>query len=87
MLNQPRLFGGASLLTEIDMKILENIQIAKNDNGTFTVFSESHDEVVDCKNYDEAFQVFQEFFGGIMDVHNDFLVEKAALHLTEKNYV
>lgn len=53
------------------MKIIETIQIGDNGDGTYSVWSKSHDEVVDCKNYAEALQIFQEFFGGIMDQYHD----------------
>ena len=57
------------------MKIIETIQIGDNGDGTYKVWSKSHDEVVDCNSYAEALKIFQEFFGGIMDQYNDAVVE------------
>lgn len=57
------------------MKIIETIQIGDNGDGTYKVWSKSHDEVVDCNSYAEALKIFQEFVGGIMDQYNDAVVE------------
>jgi hypothetical protein len=57
------------------MKIIETVQIGDNGDGTYKVWSKSHDEVVDCNSYAEALKIFQEFFGGIMDQYNDAVVE------------
>jgi hypothetical protein len=63
---------------ENDMKIIETVQIGDNGDGTYKVWSKSHDEVADCKSYQEALFVFQQFFGGIMDEYNDAVVESEA---------
>lgn len=68
------------------MKILETIQIGALEDGTFKVWSKSHDEVAECETYAEALQVFQQFLGGIMDVHHDFLVEREAFHANYPEY-
>ena len=60
------------------MKIIETIQIGDNGDGTYKVWSKSHDEVVDCNSHGEALKIFQEFFGGIMDQYNDAVVESEA---------
>ena len=57
------------------MKIIEAIQIGDNGDGTYYIWSKSHDEVVDCNSHAEALKIFQEFFGGIMDQYNDAVVE------------
>ena len=57
------------------MKIIETVQIGQHDNGTYSVWSKSHDEVVDCSSYAEALKVFQQFLGGIMDQYHDAIVD------------
>jgi len=60
------------------MKIIETIQIGDNGDGTYKVWSKSHDEVVECDSYNEALVIFRDFFTGIMDEYNDAVVEDEA---------
>lgn len=60
------------------MKIIETIQIGDNGDGTYKVWSKSHDEVVECDSYNEALFIFRDFFTGIMDEYNDAVVEGEA---------
>jgi hypothetical protein len=71
--NRP--FGG---IRRSIMKIIETIQIGDNGDGTYKVWSKSHDEVVECDSYNEALFIFRQFFTGIMDEYNDAVVENEA---------
>lgn len=60
------------------MKIIETIQIGDNGDGTYKVWSKSHDEFVECNSYNEALFFFRQFFTGIMDEYDDAISEEAA---------
>ena len=60
------------------MKIIETIQIGDNGDGTYKVWSKSHDEVWGCNSYAEALKIFEQCVWGIQDVYNDALVESEA---------
>jgi hypothetical protein len=60
------------------MKIIETIQIGDNGDGTYKVWSKSHDEVVECDSYNQALFIFRQLFTGIMDEYNDAVVESEA---------